>query len=124
MWVGGVQHGMQMATLCRAHGVKYTPHSWSTGIGFIVNAHVMAASGFANELPYEYPLSPPGWTVAARDALLTEPWQHDRGWFNMPQSPGLGVEIDHNALKRLGKCFFRGDRVTRVWMPEILKGST
>ena len=123
MWAGGVQHGMQMATLCRAHGVKYTPHSWSTGIGFIVNAHVMAASGFANEMPYEYPLSPPGWTVEARDALLTEPWQHDRGWFNMPQSPGLGVEIDHDALKRLGKCFFRGDRVTRVWMPELLMGT-
>ena len=77
-------------------------------------------------VPLPAPFSPawiPGLTrstVEARDALLTEPWHHDRGWFNIPQSLGLGVEIDHDALKRLGKCFFRGDRVTRVWMPELL----
>jgi D-galactarolactone cycloisomerase len=120
MWAGGVRQCMQVAALCRAHGMKYTPHSWSTGIGFIVNAHVMAASGFARELPYEYPLSPPGWSIEARDAVLAQPWQHERGWFNMPQQPGLGFDIDHKALARLGRCFFRAERTQRVWMPEVL----
>ena len=51
MWVGGVRPTMQMAQLCRKHGLKFTPHSWSNGLGFIVNAHIMAASGFAQDLP-------------------------------------------------------------------------
>ncbi len=118
MWVGGVQPMMQLVALCKKHGLTFTPHSWSTGIGFIVNAHIMAASGFAQHHPYEYPLSPPGWTVEARDAVLAEPWHHDKGWFNMPQRAGLGFEIDHKALAKLGTCFFRADRSTRVWMPE------
>lgn len=119
MWVGGVHQCMQVAALCRAHKAKYTAHSWSTGIGFIVNAHIMAASGYADEMLYEYPLSPPGWTIEARDALITEPWRHDQGWFNMPQQPGLGFEIDHSALNTFGRCFFRADRAARVWMPEV-----
>ena len=51
MWVGGVRPTMQIAQLCRKHGLKVTPHSWSNGLGFIVNAHIMAASGFAQDLP-------------------------------------------------------------------------
>jgi D-galactarolactone cycloisomerase len=121
MWAGGVKQCMQVAALCREHGLKFTAHSWSTGIGFIVNAHIMAASGFAQEMPYEYPLSPPGWTIEARDALLTEPWRHQRGWFNMPQAPGLGFDIDHAALERYGRCFFRADRAARSWIPDVLK---
>lgn len=121
MWVGGVKQCMQVAALCREHKLKFTAHSWSTGIGFIVNAHIMAASGFAPEIPYEYPLSPPGWTIEARDALLTEPWQHKRGWFNMPQTPGLGFEIDKAALAKYARCFFCADRTVRTWKPEVLK---
>jgi D-galactarolactone cycloisomerase len=120
MWAGGMKECLQVARLCRARGLGFTAHSWSTGIGFIVNAHVMAASGFAAELPFEYPLSPPGWTPQARDAVLTEPWRHKEGWFEMPQRPGLGFEIDADALQRQGVCFFRADRAARVWMPEVL----
>ncbi len=120
MWAGGVKECMQVARLCRERGLGFTAHSWSTGIGFIVNAHVMAASGFAAELPFEFPLSPPGWTVEARDAVLAEPWRHEGGWFEMPQRPGLGFEIDRDALGRMGVCFFRADRTTRAWMPEVL----
>ena len=120
MWAGGVDQCLKSARYCREKGVKFTAHTWSNGIGFIVNAHVMAASGFASEMPFEYPLSPPGWTAAARDALLGEGWGHDRGWFTMPTTPGLGFEIDRTALARFGKCFFRGNRRTSEWMPEAV----
>ncbi len=120
MWAGGVKQCMQIAALCRGRNLKFTAHSWSTGIGFIVNAHIMAASGFAGDMLYEYPLSPPGWTIEARDALLAEPWQHARGWLTMPKTPGLGFEIEHTALAKYGRCFFRADRVVRAWMPEVL----
>ena len=51
MWVGGVRPTMQIAQLCRKHGLKFTPYSWSNGLGFIVNAHIMAASVFAQDRP-------------------------------------------------------------------------
>ena len=81
----------------------------------------LLASGFANEQPFEYPLSPPGWTIEARDVVLTEPWRHDRGVLHPPTTPGLGFDIDRAALARFGRCFFRADRVRRHWMPEVLK---
>lgn len=123
MWAGGVDQCMKVGRLCREAGLKFTPHSWSNGIGFIVNAHIMAACGFAEEMPFEYPYSPPGWTIEARDSILMQPWQHDKGWLNMPQSPGLGFEIDHVALKRYGSCFYRASRKSVHWMPEMLMNS-
>jgi D-galactarolactone cycloisomerase len=122
MWAGGVDQCLRIARLCREEGLLFTPHSWSNGIGFIVNAHIMAASGFAGELPFEYPLCPPGWTVEARDVVLVEPWRHAKGWLEMPQSPGLGIEIDEKQLATFGTCFFRASRREVHWMPEVLRG--
>ncbi|MBN9019143.1 MAG: mandelate racemase/muconate lactonizing enzyme family protein [Rhizobiales bacterium] len=122
MWAGGIRQCMQVAELCRQHGLKFSPHSWGNGIGFIVNAHIMAASGFAGEMPFEFPYCPPGWTIEARDALLEAPWQHDRGSFHMPTAPGLGFAIDQKALSQFGACFFRAKRRESHWMPEALMG--
>ena len=120
MWAGGVKQGLDLAKLCRAEGLKFTPHCWSNGFGFIVNAHVFAASGFADEMLYEYPLNEPGWVPEGRDPIVTQPFVHDRGWFNMPQTPGLGFEIDHGQLAKYGRCFFKGSRREVHWMPEAL----
>ncbi|MDJ0933408.1 hypothetical protein [Breoghania sp.] len=42
-----------------------------------------------------------------RDAIIKEPFMHDKGWFHMPQASGLGFEIDHRQLEKYGKCFFK-----------------
>lgn len=121
MWSGGVLQTLQVAQACRARKVGFSPHSWGNGLGFLVNAHVMAACGFAEDYPFEFPYSPPGWTLEARDALLMEPSTHDKGWFHMPQQPGLGIQIDRQALGRQGVCFFRASRASRHWLPEVLQ---
>ena len=123
MWSGGVQQTLEVAKLCRAAGLGFSGHSWGNGMGFLINAHVMAASGFANEYPFEYPYCPPGWTLEARDAILTTTSKHDRGWFHMPQEPGLGISIDSKALETNGVCFFRASRASRHWMPLALEGT-
>ena len=58
----------------------------------------------------EYPLDPPGWIPEARDAMLKEPFLHDRGVLHMTDHSGLGFEIDERALKKHGKHFFAMDR--------------
>ena len=115
IFTGGIAQSMEVARLCRKHGLLYTPHTWTNGIGFAVNMQLMAASGFAEEKEMEYPYNPPGWTVEARDGLLVEPWQHDRGELQVPDRPGLGFEIDERALRRYGKRFFVMDKKRLVW---------
>ncbi len=124
MWTGGIQQTLEVARLARKAGLKFTPHTWSNGIGFAVNMQVMAASGFQSEMDFEYPYNPPGWTIEARDAILKEPWQHDRGTLQVPDKPGLGFDIDEKALAQYGKCFFRANRKTQSWMPEVLQDLT
>ncbi len=122
MWAGGIAENIEVAKLCRKHGVGFNPHTWSNGLGFGVNLQILLGTDFVNEQPFEYPYSPPGWTIEARDSVLAEPWGHDNGVLTPPETPGLGFEIDPDKLAKYGKCFFKADRVTRHWMPEVLMG--
>ena len=94
---------------------KYTPHTWTNGIGFAINLQVFAASPFRDDTLLEYPINPPGWVPAARDGVLREPWLHDRGMLQLPTRPGLGFEIDPIALKRFGRRFFTATKLRVAW---------
>lgn len=107
---GGIGQVMEVAGLCRKHGLTYSPHTWTNGIGFAVNLQVFIASGFTESKPLEYPLNPPSWTVPKRDGLLAQPFFHDNGKLEPPKLPGLGFEIDGRQLKKYGKRFFRMSR--------------
>jgi L-alanine-DL-glutamate epimerase-like enolase superfamily enzyme len=115
VFTGGIAQTIEVARLCRRHGLGYSPHTWTNGIGFAVNLQLFAASGFAGERELEYPLAPPGWTVEARDGILEKPFDHDRGSLQTPSSPGLGFSIDRRALARYGKRFFVMDRKRLIW---------
>ena len=115
MFTGGIAQTMEVVRLCREHGLVYTPHTWTNGVGLAVNLHVMAASGYADEKELEYPLDPPGWVPEARDSMLTEPFLHDKGTLRVPDRPGLGIEIDRRALRKHARRFFVMDRKRLVW---------
>ncbi|MDQ3913831.1 MAG: mandelate racemase/muconate lactonizing enzyme family protein [Actinomycetota bacterium] len=115
VFTGGIEQTMQVIALCREHGLAYTPHTWTNGIGFAVNLQVMAASGFAGERELEYPLDPPGWVPEARDSMLEEPFVHDHGTLRVPDRPGLGFEVSRTALRRNAKRFFVMDRKRLVF---------
>ncbi len=115
IFTGGIAQTLEVTRLCRQYGLAYSPHTWTNGIGFAVNLQLFAASGFAEEKELEYPLSPPGWTVEARDGILERPFEHDRGTLEVPRSPGLGFSIDQRALRRYGHRFFNMDRKRLIW---------
>jgi L-alanine-DL-glutamate epimerase-like enolase superfamily enzyme len=121
-FTGGIAQTFEVAKLCREHGLSYTPHTWTNGIGFAINLQLMAASGFADEKELEYPLSPPGWTVEGRDAILEEPFHHERGKLRTPKGPGLGISIDRGALRRHGKRYFVMDRKRLIWFSLRTRG--
>ena len=115
MFTGGIAQTLEVTKLCRQHGLTYTPHTWTNGIGFAVNLQVMAASGFADAMALEFPISPPGWTVEARDRILETPFRHQAGSIRTPALPGLGFKIDTEVLRRYGKRYFVMDRKRLIW---------
>ncbi len=121
-FTGGIAQTFAVAQLCKEHDLMYTPHTWTNGIGFAVNLQLMAASSFAAKTEMEYPYSPPGWTVEARDGILETPFVHDQGMLQTPNKPGLGFEINQRALKKYGTRFFVMDRKRLVWFSLRTRG--
>jgi L-alanine-DL-glutamate epimerase-like enolase superfamily enzyme len=122
VFTGGIAQTREVVRLCHEHGLAYSPHTWTNGIGFAINLQLFAASGFAEERELEYPLAPPGWTVAARDGILEQPFEHDRGTLRTPTTPGLGFTVDRRALARWGRRFFVMDRKRLVWFSLRTRG--
>jgi len=114
-FAGGIAQTMEVAKLCRQHGLLYSPHTWTNGIGFAVNLQLAVASGFAGEKELEYPINPPGWTIEARDRILETPFMHDQGTLKTPTLPGLGFRINQKALRKYGQRYFVMDRKRLIW---------
>ncbi|MDP9405253.1 MAG: mandelate racemase/muconate lactonizing enzyme family protein, partial [Actinomycetota bacterium] len=110
MFTGGVAQTWRLVARLRELGLRYTPHTWTNGVGLAVNLQLFAASGFAASELFEYPLDPPGWVPEARDAMLAQPFTADRGTLRVPDAPGLGITVDPRALRRWGRRFFVMDR--------------
>ncbi|MGW8268074.1 MAG: mandelate racemase/muconate lactonizing enzyme family protein [Longimicrobiales bacterium] len=102
---GGVSDAKLVMEACRAEGLTFAPHTWTNGLGFLVNLHVYAAG--PRDFPLEYPYEPPGWVPEARDGILKDSIQVDAdGTVAVPDAPGLGIELDEEKLARYGEKFF------------------
>jgi D-galactarolactone cycloisomerase len=102
---GGIGDVKKVLEACREMGLGYTPHTWTNGLGFLINLHVFAAG--PREQPIEYPYEPPGWIPEARDGLLVEPIRvAPDGTVGVPDAPGLGIELDEDKLAHYGEKYF------------------
>ena len=99
LFVGGLGGCRRIAALCDLHGRSWSPHTWSNGIGLVANLH--GALAFST-VPYvEVPCDPPGWSPERRDWLLPDVLEiAPDGTVAPPAGPGLGVELDLEALER------------------------
>jgi len=111
VFTGGVAETWEIISQITAAGARYSPHTWTNGIGFAINLALFGASSFRDQTLLEYPYDPPGWVPEGRDGLLVKPWLHERGELALPEKPGLGFEIDGRALRRYGRRFFTGTKV-------------
>jgi L-alanine-DL-glutamate epimerase-like enolase superfamily enzyme len=98
---GGISDAKRVLDACQERCLGYTPHTWTNGLGFLINLHVYAAG--PRDHPIEYPLEPPGWVPEARDGILAEPIHvASDGTVAVPTAPGLGIELDTDKLARYG----------------------
>lgn len=99
---GGLSECKKIADMANAFGIRYVPHVWGTGIGLAAALQLLAV------LPHTPPRFTPREPLLEfdrsehpfRQAVLTEPLEHVRGWVDIPEGPGLGIEIDRDTLAR------------------------
>lgn len=94
---GGLREGMRIAAAGARAGVRVVPHTASGPVALAANLHLAAASPSINLLEYPYPLAECWATVAPGCPLM--PDRVVDGALAPPEGPGLGVEIDYEAVK-------------------------
>ena len=94
---GGLTEIGRIAELASYHAASVIPHGWKTGITAAAGRHFHAAT--ANSPTFEY-LSPLLWDSPIRSELVhPEPEIRD-GRMDIPTGPGLGIELDEDAVAR------------------------
>ncbi|MBI3471364.1 MAG: mandelate racemase/muconate lactonizing enzyme family protein [Candidatus Solibacter usitatus] len=98
---GGISEGLKIATLASVYNVHATPHAWGSAVGQAAALHFYAAR----------PRHPASLTAEDkmiecdrtenpfRTAIVKTPVRFERGAWYLPQTPGLGIEIDRSALE-------------------------
>ncbi|MDF3144689.1 MULTISPECIES: glucarate dehydratase family protein [unclassified Streptomyces] len=98
---GGLRRTRELAAVCEAFGITLSMHSNShLGISLAAMTHVGAAiPHLDHSCDTHYP-----WN-SADDVILPGALQLRDGAVEVPTGPGLGVELDHDALHRLHRLY-------------------
>jgi muconate cycloisomerase len=93
---GGVTRGKKVAAVCEAAGLPcYAGAMWESGIGIAAHLH-FACSTPAVRYGSDYYIC----NYLMLDDLIVEPLQIVDGDILVPTGPGLGVQVDWNAVER------------------------
>jgi len=88
--------------------IKYSPHTWTTGLGFALALQLVGVLPAEERSLLEYPLEGE-WTPACWARFIKANFTPDmEGKINIPGGPGLGVEIDWEVVRRFGKRIYHG----------------
>ncbi len=102
---GGLSETKKIADMAAAYGVRCVPHVWGTGIGLATALQLLAV--LPHNPPRHTPLEPllefDRSEHPFRQAIMTRPIEHSGGVVQVPQGPGLGIDIDRDALQRFAR---------------------
>ncbi len=90
--IGGILAMGKAIAVAKKHGVRVMPHSPYFGPGLIATLHVIAAclpNSLCERFYCELEATPLGEAITARD-----------GHMQVPQGPGLGIDIDERVIAR------------------------
>ncbi len=95
--VGGLTEALRVCALAAERGRRIVPHCWKTGISLAATAHLAAVTPHC---PYFEYLPPRLCDSFLRKELADEGLEFKNGAIALPRKPGLGVEVNPEALRR------------------------
>jgi D-galactarolactone cycloisomerase len=97
---GGISETKKIADMASAFGVRVNPHVWGTGVALAASLQLIAC--LPHNPPGLYPIEPllefDQSEHPIRMAVIAEPIVQKDGWVEIPDRPGLGIEIDRATL--------------------------
>ena len=98
--VGGLLECTKIAAMAEARYVGVAPHNPNGPIGTAATLHL--AANLPNFAILEMPADDYQWSAHWRDELLVDPTvvQVQDGYLALPTAPGLGVDLDEEAIAR------------------------
>jgi D-galactarolactone cycloisomerase len=91
---GGITEIVKITALAARHGVPVSFHTWGDGVALAASVHLAVALKDCIVMELDYTYNP------LREELLRQPFQVENGCLIAPEKPGLGIELDQNALRR------------------------
>lgn len=95
--VGGITEALRVCHLAQDRGRLIVPHCWKSGIGIAASAHLAIATPNCPMIEF---LPPDMCDSALRLELVNEPIEMENGRLLLPERPGLGVELNLDAVTR------------------------
>jgi D-galactarolactone cycloisomerase len=91
---GGISEIARITALAARHHVPVSFHTWGDGVALAASVHLAAALKDCIVMELDYTYNP------LREELLRAPFKVENGCLTPPERPGLGVELDQEALRR------------------------
>ncbi len=103
---GGLTEAKRIAALASTNGIDLIPHTWGTAIGlhvalhFISNIESIPGRMYQPEFLMEFDQTENG----LRDNLTFPKLEMKNGLLDVPNRPGLGIDIDEDVLHKYAIC--------------------
>jgi L-alanine-DL-glutamate epimerase-like enolase superfamily enzyme len=93
---GGLTEAWRIAWAAYEHNVQWVPHGWNTAVGLAADVQLACALPVATYVEF---LTPSPYV----DELIVTPFRPDAdGFLALPDKPGLGIELNADAMRRFG----------------------
>ncbi len=104
---GGITEMRNIAMTANSYGILVNPHVWGSPVMIAASLHLASTippcppayepRPYEQEPVMEFDRTPSG----IREGIAAEPFDQQGGFITVPTAPGLGVEIDEDAVRRL-----------------------
>ncbi len=91
---GGITEIRKITAMAAMHKVPVSFHTWGDGVALAASVHLAAALENCIVMELDYTYNP------LREELLREPFKVSNGYLIPPEKPGLGIELNEEALER------------------------
>jgi len=99
---GGFTGCRHIVALAHAHGVQVNPHVWASAVGQAASLQLIASIPVANHalFPKDILLEFDTSSHPFRNGLTDMPLRQKEGWVEIPQKPGLGIDVNRKILEK------------------------